>query len=311
MLPIKSLEVAVSLALSTKPVKIFTESVAINATTNIFISKLNIVPIAFSDKNFNCPITPNGNSCIVISAIVQNSIRTINRIPTQRRQEQNHDCRHYAYQSDEYRQQILLLRVFPKDIEEIQRVRYYLVRLHFDIWVGISSVVLFAAYGTITADAQLYLNRILTLRFQIASQPAKISSKGGLTVIFNDERLIPIIKDAPNGSELKIFYFIAHNQPSDGIRGFRITKIQLAVDLNLKLPTIFKAIKWLKDNLLIQELKLVEDSDFMANPYLVMNNSDRDERINEWKRRQRLDIQNEVRLAKQRRLRQLRKANKK
>lgn len=129
-------------------------------------------------------------------------------------------------------------------------------------------------------------------------------------MIFNDERLIPIIKDAPNGSELKIFYFIAHNQPSEGIRGYRTTKIQLAVDLNLKMPTIFKAIKWLKDNLLIQEIKQVEDSDFMANPYLVMNNSDRDERINEWKRRCRLDIQNEVRLAKQRRLRQFRNANK-
>ena len=68
MLPIKSLEVAVSLALSTKPVNIFTDSVAINATTNIFIAKLNIVPIAFSDKNFNCPITPNGKSGIVINA---------------------------------------------------------------------------------------------------------------------------------------------------------------------------------------------------------------------------------------------------
>ena len=113
-------------------------------------------------------------------------------------------------------------------------------------------------------------------------------------MIFNDEKIIRAIKDAPNGSELKIFFYIVFNQPSEGICGYRTTKKQLAIDLKLKLPTIFKALHWLEENLLIQEIKQVEDFDFMANPYFVMNNSDRSERIAEWSRRCRIDSLKEV-----------------
>ena len=48
----------------------------------------------------------------------------------------------------------------------------------------------------------------------------------------------------------------------------------------------------------------------MANPYFVMNNSDPQERKSEWNRRQRLDIEHEQHLKRQRRLKQLRKAKK-
>ena len=148
------------------------------------------------------------------------------------------------------------------------------------------------------------------MSFQTALQTAKIGSKGGSHMIFNDERLIRMLKDAPNGSEVKIFYFIAHNQPVDGIRGYITTKEQLASDLNLKLPTIFKSLHWLESELLIHKLKQVETVEFMANPLLVMNNCDPQARIEEWKRRQRLDIQRELRLKRERRLRQFRKAKK-
>jgi len=127
-------------------------------------------------------------------------------------------------------------------------------------------------------------------------------------VIFNEERLINIIKDAPNGSELKIFLYIALNQPSEGIRGFRITKKQLAIDLKLKIRTIFAALRWLEENLLIQEIKQVEDFDFMANPYFVMNNSDRDARIAAWSRRCRIDTLKEVEKSR-RKLKKLAKTN--
>ena len=48
----------------------------------------------------------------------------------------------------------------------------------------------------------------------------------------------------------------------------------------------------------------------MVNPYIVMNNGDRDERINEWNRRCNLDSAREVRLRKEKRRRELRKAKK-
>ena len=62
--------------------------------------------------------------------------------------------------------------------------------------------------------------------------------------------------------------------------------------------------------MLIQELKLDDDFDFMANPYFIMNNADRQERIKEWNRRCDIFIQRKNRLRKQKRLRELRNAKK-
>lgn len=116
---------------------------------------------------------------------------------------------------------------------------------------------------------------------------------------FDDQKLLQVLKNAPNLPIIKIFYFLAHNQPLEGISGYETTKDQLAFDLNLKMPTIFVALRWLKAELLVQELKQVESIDFMVNPLFVMNNSDPKARLDEWKRRQRLDIQREVRLKQQ------------
>ena len=149
--------------------------------------------------------------------------------------------------------------------------------------------------------------------FQNAFKPAKIAQKPferTFNMFLDKERLLKHVNNSPNGSELKIFLFIALNQPDDGIRGYITTKKQLSFDLKLKLPTIFKALRWLKDELLIHELKLAESVDFMVNPYIIMNNGDRDERIKEWSRRYRLDLEREQRLKKERRLRAFRKQKK-
>lgn len=65
----------------------------------------------------------------------------------------------------------------------------------------------------------------------------------------------------------------------------------------------------MKDNLIIHELKLDLDSDFMVNPYIVMNNSDRDARIAEWVRRLKLDDEKISRNRELKRRRELKKAN--
>ena len=121
-----------------------------------------------------------------------------------------------------------------------------------------------------------------------------------------DKNVFKILNDAPYSSIFKIFFYIALNQPDEGIHGYRTTKIQLAIDLNLKMPTIFQYLKWLEDNLLVQELKMAEDFDFMANPVFVMNNSDKNERFAEWNRRCNLDSARELRLRKDRKIRQRR-----
>ena len=121
-----------------------------------------------------------------------------------------------------------------------------------------------------------------------------------------DKSVLKLLNDAPNPSVYKIFLFIALNQPDEGIYGFRFTKDDLIAHLNSSKTAIFRDLKWLKDNLLVQEPKLAEDFDFMANPRYVMNNSDYNERFAEWNRRCNLDSAREVRLRKERRLRKLR-----
>ena len=121
-----------------------------------------------------------------------------------------------------------------------------------------------------------------------------------------DKSVLKLLNDAPNPSVYKIFLFIALNQPDEGIYGFRFTKDDLIANLNSSKTAIFRDLKWLKDNLLVQELKLAEDFDFMANPRFVMNNSDYNERFAEWNRRCNLDSAREVRLRKERRIRKLR-----
>ena len=126
-------------------------------------------------------------------------------------------------------------------------------------------------------------------------------------MIFDENILLNMIKAAPNGSELKIFLYIALNQPQDGITGYKTTKQQLAFDLKLTRPTIFRSITWLSENIFINELKLDDCSDFMANPYFVMNNSDKKDRIKEWNRRLDLYIQRKNRLRKEKQRRELKK----
>ena len=104
-------------------------------------------------------------------------------------------------------------------------------------------------------------------------------------MIFDDIRTLRTINDAPNPEILKMFFYLAFHQPQEGIRGYTIEKPRLAFDLQLSRTKFFNALHWLKENLVVNEIKLVEKSDFMVNPYIVMNNGDRDARIAEWKRR--------------------------
>ena len=64
----------------------------------------------------------------------------------------------------------------------------------------------------------------------------------------------------------------------------------------------------MKDNSFLQELKIGDDSDFMVNPYIVESEVEQDARIKEWNRRCNLDIAREIRLKKERRRREAKKA---
>ena len=128
------------------------------------------------------------------------------------------------------------------------------------------------------------------------------------SLIFDYERILRLFNDAPNPHIFKIFFYLVVNQPQSDIRGFKINKFQLQFDLKLSRSVFFDSLHWLKDNLFIQELKIIEESDFMVNPYIVKSECDQDERIKEWNRRCNLDLSREVRLHKERRRREAKKA---
>ena len=128
-------------------------------------------------------------------------------------------------------------------------------------------------------------------------------------MIFDDRRTLRTINDAPDDHIIKIFFYLAFHQPQDGIRGYVIDKTQLQFDLKLGRTNFLVALRWLKENLVVNELKLVETSDFMVNPYIVMNNGDRDARIAEWARRVHLEDAKIRKNRERRRRAQLKKQN--
>ena len=128
-------------------------------------------------------------------------------------------------------------------------------------------------------------------------------------MIFDDIRTLEKINEAPNDFTIKMFLYLAMKQPQDGITGYRIEKSQLQYDLQLSKTKFFNSLHWLKENLVVNELKLVLESDFMVNPYIVMNNCDRKARIDEWSRRVKLDYEKIKKNRDRRRREQLKKQN--
>ena len=128
-------------------------------------------------------------------------------------------------------------------------------------------------------------------------------------MIFDETRTLEKINEAPNDFTIKIFLYLAMKQPQDGICGYKIEKSQLQYDLKLGKSTFFNSLRWLKENLVVNELKLVLESDFMVNPYIVMNNCDRKARIDEWSRRVKLDYEKIKKNRDRRRREQLKKQN--
>ena len=128
-------------------------------------------------------------------------------------------------------------------------------------------------------------------------------------MIFDDRRTLRTINDAPDDHIIKIFFYLAFHQPQDGIRGYVIDRTQLQYDLKLGRTNFLVALRWLKENTIVNELKMVGYSDFMVNPYIVMNNGNRDERIAEWNRRVHLADAKIRKNRERRRREQLKKQN--
>ena len=118
-------------------------------------------------------------------------------------------------------------------------------------------------------------------------------------MVICSERCSEFIKNHNVCSVVRVFCYLAFNQPPDDeniVRGFKCTKKHLQDELKLRKSTVWSALKYLEDELLVNETIINGQTEFMVNPYYVIVGEDRDKRIAEWARRVKLD--NEKRRAK-------------
>ena len=74
-------------------------------------------------------------------------------------------------------------------------------------------------------------------------------------MVFDEIRTLRTIEEAPNDFTIKIFLYLAMNQPNDGIRGYKIDKTQLQFDLKLTRTIFFDSLHWLKERTAVCTLR--------------------------------------------------------
>jgi len=107
---------------------------------------------------------------------------------------------------------------------------------------------------------------------------------------FNVEKCNLLLKDPPAPTTLRVFFWLALNQHEQ--TGFvRTTKKYLAQTLNLDAKSLYRALKWLKDNYIVHQRRCHGFFEFMVSPYYVEWGNDRQARLSEWNLRWRLSNQ--------------------
>ena len=88
-------------------------------------------------------------------------------------------------------------------------------------------------------------------------------------------------------SILRVFLYISSHQQygNDGVFGLSCSKKYLQDILGIQKPTLWSAIKWLKDNFLINEMQVAGVFEFMVNLDFITIGKDKKKRVAEWNRR--------------------------
>lgn len=114
------------------------------------------------------------------------------------------------------------------------------------------------------------------------------SSNGSGFVISYTERMSDFLCKCSTGAIVRVFVFLAHHQNygTDGKTfGYRCSHKYLQTVLHIEKPTLWRALHYLKEHLLVHVGKIEGFTEFMVNPYYVTIGTDRKARIREWERR--------------------------
>lgn len=101
------------------------------------------------------------------------------------------------------------------------------------------------------------------------------------------EKMVDFLSKTTQGSYVRVFLYLAQKQGYglDGVFGFRTTRKHIAQFLHLTPRGVFKALEWLKENFLVNELRIDGSLEFMVNPDYVSIGGDRKARDREWSSR--------------------------
>ena len=117
---------------------------------------------------------------------------------------------------------------------------------------------------------------------------ARVTQNGDGFVISYTEKMCDFLSRVSTGSIVRVFLYIAHNQNygNDGKAfGYRCSHKYLQQVLRMTKPTLWEALKYLKDNFLVNECRVNGLPEFMVNPNYVTIGNDKKARVAEWNRR--------------------------
>ena len=102
------------------------------------------------------------------------------------------------------------------------------------------------------------------------------------------DKLCNLAIEAPHGSILRVFLYIAHNQQYGNDNkhfGYSCSKTYLQEKLGISRKSVYNALKWLKEKFIIHEGRVDGQLEFMVNPEYVTIGINKKKRQKEWKRR--------------------------
>lgn len=115
---------------------------------------------------------------------------------------------------------------------------------------------------------------------------AKKQNGSGFVISYT-EKMSEFIEKTSVPSVVRIFLYIAHKQQygTNGVYGYRCTRKHFEQALKIDRKSVYSALTSLKNDFLVNELKVDGLSEFMVNPNYVTMGRDKQDRVREWNRR--------------------------
>lgn len=112
---------------------------------------------------------------------------------------------------------------------------------------------------------------------------AKKQNGSGFVISYT-EKMTEFIAKTDVPSVVRIFLYIAHNQQygANGVYGYRCTRKHLEQVMNITRKSVYSALTKLKEDFLVNEVKIDGLSEFMVNPNYITMGRDKQARIREW-----------------------------